>query len=286
MADLDIDKRRQFYIKYNKKVMTNSKLLGLKLLRDYSDPKTVKRILDFCRDLPDQKDRPFIYCECDIPFIDALGSMLDKLGDEAIADFFIEAFSNSLVTYDDTLDIGDSISRVTIDGDTASFEISLPNSNKETNLFYAANTHELTHYPFGPFERKIESLEFSEVLAMYFEYLMYKETSLDGYPFFMNNRLIMLDSNCEDLEVDAKYAANPDILGIDPKYYHGSLASGNEYLESLEYVLNLIAREGDQELVIKSISRVIKGDSDLSREAKKLDIDTKDYKQLRKIIKN
>ena len=115
---------------------------------------------------------------------------------------------------------------------------------------------------------------------------MYQETSIDGFPYFINNRLVLLNDTCEDLRDDLYYANNPHFLGIDEENYEGVLSANNAYLESLEYVLNLIEREKqDSRTVNKSISRILQGESTCVDEAKKLDIDTTCHKQLRKVIK-
>ena len=284
MKSFDIDKKRQFYIKSNENAKTSRNMLGLGLLRDYKDPSTLKRISDFCNFFKEYNEL-FLYREIDILFIDALANLLDRIDDDKISEFFIKAYLDSKIIYDD-LDISESKAAIFSKDGKINYQVMLPDKYKNTNLSYAILTHELTHYLLALKERKIDAFEFSEVLSIYFEYLMYQETSIDGFPYFINNRLVLLNDTCEDLRDDLYYANNPHFLGIDEENYEGVLSANNAYLESLEYVLNLIEREKqDSSTVNKSISRILQGESTCVDEAKKLDIDTTCHKQLRKVIK-
>ena len=283
MADDVIEKKIKFYTGYDKKARTAIDNLNLYLLRDYCDRDYLMKMAEFCKNNP-ISEKPFIFCDSKHSFIDTLAEMLDKIGEDSISMYFIEAFQESKINYVKDLYVGDSTSKIS--RQSGDFHIFIPDGNRNSNLTYAILTHELTHYLLKRVDRKEDAFEYSEALSIFFEYLMYKEASKNGKTFFLNNRLSLLSNNCSDLTDDLHYALNPEILGIDSKIYEGVIASNNCYLESAEYALQLIERaKDDKKAVYSLIGDILEGKSTCVKATQKLDIDTSNYKQLRKVIK-
>ena len=78
----------------------------------------------------------------------------------------------------------------------------------------------------------------------------------------------------------------PLFLGIDPKYYGNAIASDLCYVESFEYVLNLIEQlKTNRKDVQLSISNIILGETSCIEESKRLDINPTKFKKIKKLIK-
>lgn len=285
MEKANVKNLRQFYITSDAINRSKRENLKLVLLRDYTDPLVVRRIRDITCDLPNF-DMPFIFENSRDSYLVTLIELLNRIGDEDIKTFFVNAYNNTVITHIDDLMFGESKVKIFKKDDRVIFQICLPSSEKNSNLSYAIITHELSHYMLTNDDRPKEAFEYSEALPMYFEYLTYNEVCDNGYHFFINNRLASLNDDYKDLKDDLEFAGKPSILGIDPKYYQEYLAKGNCYLESLEYALNLIDRASeDKKAVYESIRKILLGESTCLEEGKVLDIDTSRYDKLQKILK-
>ena len=148
-------------------------------------------------------------------------------------------------------------------------------------------SHEIGHIPELDLVRK-SYLEYTEALPIFMEYLCElrrhrdKQEALD---YFLIERLPMEQSEASDILKIYKNTEHPNHL---IRLYHQQLfADYYKYLESLEFVLQLIDRmDTDKEAVGKEIEAILMGKS-LIETAKSLDIETdgcektlKEYKRM------
>ena len=148
-------------------------------------------------------------------------------------------------------------------------------------------SHEIGHIPELDLVRK-SYLEYTEALPIFMEYLCElrrhpdKKEALD---YFLIERLPMEQSEASDILKIYKNTEHPNEL---IRLYHQQLfADYYKYLESLEFVLQLIDRmDSDKEAVGKEIEAIIMGKS-LIETARSLDIETdgcertlKEYKRM------
>lgn len=219
------------------------------------------------------------------PFNMSLMDLLCLLDNEEVASYFIKSYLSSQVVKDPKIDIRDSKALIKLNEDNSfSFFVKLPSDVFDNDLLCAAYAHELTHFSMFLHDKIKDRYEHSEVLSIFVEYLMYKV--LGTSENFFNNRLSLLKENFLDLSDDLEYARFPNRLEIDRNLYTGSLIGEISYIDSFEYVLNLINREKtDSKEVYKSISRLLLGTSNTDIEGKKLDFDINEHEEIKKLIK-
>lgn len=257
-----------------------------KLLYDYKDKEFLKKISDLTkREIPDSYK--FIFNPVHEQFIDSLYNLLKNFDDQEVSDFFNYVFRHSRIRHSNRLNINESKAVTTIDQDGKyKFDIEVSNITS-VDILAAEIIHELTHFSSFIYSNKEDALEYSEVLSMFFEFLMYEELLKEkGKDTFISNRMSMLQDNFKEMQENIHYAINPSYLEINPEVYTNVLASDLTYIESFEYVLGLIERrEKDKTAVNNSVKDILTGKSTCVDEREKLDIDTSSYKKLKKMIK-
>ena len=254
-----------YYISYNKLQKKLNEKTCFKLKYDYCDQCTLKKIkhLSDLR-IPSMFKKKEIITN--IPCIDAISMVLDEIDDDRIVDFFESSlFFANFIKKD--IDVEESKSRVFLDNSKVLFEVIVPETVYNSDLLNASIIHELAHFSLVYGKDNVDYLEYSEVLPIFFEYLMYCALDKEnGYNRFVNNRFGMLNSNIEDLRQDIMYALNPNYLNIAQENYVYSIALNLTYLESIEFVLQLIeARKKGKSSVDKLIGSALVGDESLMR---------------------
>lgn len=287
MEIVDVDKKIKFYKSSNERHKISRDIWGLYLKNDYSNKEYLMKLKELCNLI--QGINPyFSYSKVHESFSDDLIKILKMMNDDRIISFFQNAINGSSIDYCDDLYVGETKALLVNEKESSNSKLHIlfPTTNLNTNISYSALIHELVHYSLVKPHVK-EAMEYSEVLSMFFEYLMYMNTSDAGDQYFYNNRLVSLCNDKTCFNEDLNFALDEDILGISPEYYEGALSSSATYYDSLEYALQLIERNGeDKKLVMDSIGKILQGESSCDIESKKLDIDTSSYKELKKIITN
>ncbi len=288
MLNLTQDQLKKYFTGFSNAYASKILKFGkYKLLYDYQDKEFLKKIADLTeRKIP--SDFKFIFNPIYEQFSDSLYNLLKNFNDQEVTDFFNYVFEHSRIKHSDKLNIQESRAITTIDKDGKyKFDIEVPNITS-VDILAAEIIHELTHFSsFIYNSNKEDALEYSEVLSMFFEYLMYEELLKEkGKDTFISNRISMLRENFKEMKENLHYAINPSYLEINPEVYTNVLASDLTYIESLEYVLGLIERrEDDKRAVNNSIKDILTGKSTCIDEREKLDIETSNYKKLKKMIK-
>ena len=212
---------------------------------------------------------------------------LKVFNNSTIVDYFTEKTKNIRIIRDRKNATGE-----------ANMEFVKPNSKQtQYTMFLPKGTlyvsdqlsysHEIGHIPELDLVRK-SYLEYTEALPIFMEYLCElrrhpdKKEALD---YFLIERLPMEQSEASDILKIYKNTEHPNEL---VRLYHQQLfADYYKYLESLEFVLQLIDRmDSDKEAVGKEIEAIIMGKS-LIETARSLDIETdgcertlKEYKRM------
>lgn len=278
---------KKIYI--NREKMLNKTFVGchFKLKYDYCDDKTLNKI-EALLDNQTSSDKKFIDLEVEKPFYEYFFGILDELNSDKIFNLMSEIYFKAELLKDKDKTIEDCYSRVEIDlNNQFVYSINMPDQEKDSGMLYAAYAHELIHLPQIVRKRNYEYLEYSEVLSMYFEYLMYDKISHgNGKKVFLNNRIRQLYNSKDDFQTDLYYAKNDEILNIPRSSYSLTLANCLSYYESLEYVLDLIdyARENEKNKMSDLVYRVLFDKSSMKDEAEDLKIDTSKYSKILKMI--
>ena len=270
MVNIDDSKKIKYYVSSNNEHAISRNVWGLYVRNNYHDLNVLLKLRTLCG-MIQYFDSLFAKYKVSLSYDEVLNEVLELIDDDKTSSFFESARKHSSIDYRDDLIIGESKARIIGEKDSAitRLQIIIPKSTEKTNIGYSALTHELVHYSLVRPHVK-EAIEYSEALPMFFEYLIYNNTTNDGDEYFYNNSAIHWER-----------------LGIDRKYYEGSLAASTSYYDSFEYALQLIERiKEDKDTVKKSIGSILQGETSCDIEAKKLDIDTSSYKYLRKVIDN
>ena len=219
------------------------------------------------------------------PFLDNLVGLLEKIDDEIIRSFFIKVYSITKFK-EDNLPVSECSSKIVVDNGDYALQVFVPKREVETNLVHAAIMHELAHFSLL-YSNKPEFLEYSEVLSMFYEYLMHKEISdFFGDKLFIDNRMDMMRKTFSDLEQDLHFARRPELLGINKRFYRLPIAESVSYIDSLEYVLNLKdRRQEDKSYVDKHLGRIIIGEETFGELEKDLDFDVSKHEKILSLIK-
>ena len=211
-----------------------------KLKYDYTNDYFLKKVDSLVSNKVPNKYH-YICHNVDSSFLDCFSEILDDINDEELLNYLSLIFTNTDICKDNDIDYDDIESKIIKDNyGNLEFKVIIPNAESDSNVLYAALIHELIHFPQLISESE-KIYENSEVLSMYFEYLMY-EKLVPGYglDIFINNRLISLKNVFKILKSDLYYAINPDILNIKNDKYSLVLASYISYIEGIEQTLNLI----------------------------------------------
>ena len=284
----DREKLRDYFIQYDKNVISDFVKEYYKLKYDYSSPLTIAMLEDLINcDFSNFND--IVVKDTDKPFKDYFLSVNKDLKDERVYNHFLSVLSSAKIIKREGYDFENTRARITMNDDRSnSLTIEIP-SKSDSNLLYAALMHEYTHlFMFTKNKnRQVDCYEYSEVPSMYLEYLMYKKMDPEnGLSDFINNRIISIKSSLMDCEEDLLYAKNPNYLMLPTDIYNAPLSSELSIPEGLEYVLNLIDREEELKgCSYDLIAKVLLGVSTCEKEAKILDIDTSKFKKIKKLTK-
>ena len=287
METKDKIRLRNFFIAYTNTYGNNIREGNYSLKYDYSSRETLQMIDSLIR-----TDRPKEYKLIERPteytFIDNLSKVLVDMDNDKVNDFFCNIVSFAKQEKESGLDVTDCRARIIQDENGLRFIIKVPDRNYETDFLHAAIAHEFAHFSLFLGKNRSDTYEYSEALSMFFEYMMYCSANGKelGNSRFENNRIYMLDDTFEDIKEDLFYALHPECLGIDPKYYKVPLAANLAYPESFEFTLQLIERrEEDKKYVDDYIGSLLLGSASVEEMAYDLDIETKNYPKLTKLLK-
>lgn len=287
MHNLTEDQLGRYYVHYSDFYMASTILPGkYKLMYDYQNPIFLERISKLV-----ENEIPINYSfklhPVFVPFNNFFENLLIKFNDERVSKFFKYVFQNCNIKSNDKLNIYESksIIKSSKNGET-SFNIEISDVSC-VDILAVELIHELTHF-YSVYKKTYDALEYSEVLPMFFEYLMYQEIyNEQGEDIFVNNRLFMLKENFGNLKETLNYAVNPSYLKIDTKFYSEVLASDLCYIDSFEFVLSLISKSKEnKEEVNRIIGNILSGTTTCIEEAKRKEIDTSSYKNIKKLIKS
>lgn len=275
-----------FYIKYTEKHKRLLEQSDLRLKYNYSDKAVLAQLEMLSKiSIPEYYQREEHFT--DNSFLDNLYVLLQGMDNDKITNYFLGAYLSAKINRIDGLHMDDCRAGIIKDDKKITFNIDIPNIDIETDTLHAAIMHELSHFSLLLGKSRSDIYEYSEALSIFFEDMMYKAINgKAGERIFIKNRLTMLRDTYDDLEEDLFYAKNPHYLGIDSKYYEMCLASNISYPESFEYVLQLLKRRKEDHIYVDNmIGGLLFGEDSLEGAAKKLDINTSNYRETLKLIR-
>ncbi len=279
------NKFSNYYISYNKIKKEVFSKTNLKLKYNYCDINVLEKVHNVTSiNIPKQYTNT--ERKVNSSFIDYLSIIIAEMDNEKILEYFEKVLEISRFNYSE-IDMDESMSRIISKNNELLFDVVLPKRKENTDLLSAATIHELSHFSLFLSKDKKDVYEYSEVLPFFFEYMMYSAIHKEkGKNKFISNRMKMIEDNINDLETDLFYAMHPNYLGINPENYEYSIASALTYIESFEYVLQLInLKEKDKDIIYDEIGKMLIGESTLERSAKKMDINIDDYKNIYKLCR-
>jgi hypothetical protein len=281
----EIGKITNFYISYNKMKEEVLSKTNLRLKYDYCNLDVLEKVQDVALLIMPNFDKAR-EIKTELSFIDYLSSIICEMDSEKILEFFEKTLEISNINHK-RIGMNECTSRIIAKNNRIKFDITLPIRKRNTDLLSVATIHELSHYSLYLNRDKMDIYEYTEVLPIFFEYMMYSIIyKNEGKEKFINNRLRMIGNNIDDLEIDLMYATNPHYLNISPENYEFSIASALTYIESFEYVLQLIEnRENNKKEVDETIGKMLMGEQTLEETTKKLDINVDNYNHIYKLIK-
>ena len=284
---IDNEKLVKFYLKRSKFLNNTFNNCKFKLKYDYSSTKTLDRIYSLL-DFHNNNKKQLIDFEVDQPFHEYFFDVINDFNNKKLFDLMSIYFFKTEILKDKDKTIEDCYSVIHPEKDNDfKYLISMPDQEKDTAMLYASYAHELIHFPQLLRRKNYEFMEYSEVLSMFFEYLMYEKMSNGkGKEIFINNRIVQLNDNRNDLETDLYYAKNNDILGLPRETYSIILADYLSYYDGLEFVLNLIDYDdvNDKKKISDLLSRVLFDKSSMKNESENLEIETSGYSKILKLI--
>ena len=284
---LSKDILKKIYINRNKMLSKTFNSAHLKLKYDYTSELTLRKIESILEN-QNSSNKEFIDFEVDKPFYEYFFEVLDDFDSDKIFNLLSSFYSKVEILKDSEKTIADCSSRIGIDQDSQFvYSINGPEQENDTGMLYAAYAHELVHFPQFVRKRNYEYAEYTEVLSMYFEYLMYEKMYPGkGKKIFINNRIKQLYDNKSDFEKDLFYAKNDSILKLPRESYSFALADSLSYYEGLDYVLSLIdySKENDKKKISDVVYRVLFDLSSMKDEAERLKIDPSKCSKILKII--
>ncbi len=280
------EKMQNYYISYNNYLKKSAVALGSILKYDYKDKEFLKKLKDIiCAAIPiEYQKEQFLVNR---PFSYYLSKVIFDFNSDIVIEYFGRVLSVvQIVDKDPDLELEDCIGRFYKDSnDMLEYKIFIPKTDFPSNLLYTAMMHELSHF-YMIYAKQEDFYEYSEVLSMFFEFLMHKAINEEkGYNDFINCRMEMLGNMNRDGKDDINYALNPSILKLQRSTYAYPLATSVSYIEGLEYVLKLLdRREEDRPLVDEVINRVLLGEMNFRDVASILDIDSSNYDKINKLL--
>ncbi len=284
---IERDQLKQYYIYKDRMLDKTFDVCHFKLKYDYGDIKTINKIEALLENQV-QDNKKLIDTEVNKPFYEYFFEILDEFDSDKIFNLLSAYYFKSEILKDRDRTIADCSSRIDIDvNNNFKYSIKLPDLEKDSSMLYAAYAHELVHFPQLNRKRNYEYMEYSEVLSMFFEYLMYEKINPGkGKKIFINNRIKQLWDNKYDFENDLFYAKNNHVLELKRDKFALLLASYLSYYEGFEYTLSLIdyTKENNQKKLSDLVYNVLFDESSMKEEAEKLRIDTSKYSKILKII--
>lgn len=272
---LDKEKIRINYLNRNALLKRTFDCCGFTLKYDYTDDKNIDKFARIVShkipsnyQLFDQKE--------ETPFVEHYLSVLYEFGNEKLYDLMTMYYLKTNVLKDKNKTIEDCRGGISKNENNENiYSINGPDQDN-TSLLYASYIHELFHFPQLIQRNNKEYYEYSEVISMYFEYLMYEELFPNmGYSVFVNNRLSLLDDLRNDFCDDIITRRNYEFFKIPKETFSILLADYASYYEGIEYVLNLIElNKSDPKEVKNMIARVLFDRSSCKIEAEKHGINT------------
>lgn len=284
---LSNDILKKIYINRNKMLSKTFNSAHLKLKYDYTSELTLRKIESILEN-QNSSSKEFIDFEVNKPFYEYYFEVLDDFDSDKIFNLMSSFYSKVEILKDAEKTVADCSSRIGIDQDSQFvYSINGPEQESDTGMLYAAYAHELAHFPQFVRKRNYEFAEYSEVLSMYFEYLMYEKMYPGkGKKIFINNRIKQLYDNKSDFEKDLFYAKHDSILNLPRDNYSFTLADSLSYYEGLDYVLSLIdySKENNKKEISDIVYRVLFDLSSMKDEAERLKIDPSKCSKILKII--
>lgn len=284
---LSNDILKKIYINRNKMLSKTFNSAHLKLKYDYTSELTLRKIESILEN-QNSSSKEFIDFEVNKPFYEYYFEVLDDFDSDKIFNLMSSFYSKVEILKDAEKTVADCSSRIGIDQDSQFvYSINGPEQESDTGMLYAAYAHELAHFPQFVRKRNYEFAEYSEVLSMYFEYLMYEKMYPGkGKKIFINNRIKQLYDNKSDFEKDLFYAKHDSILNLPRDNYSFTLADSLSYYEGLDYVLSLIdySKENNKKKISDIVYRVLFDLSSMKDEAERLKIDPSKCSKILKII--
>ena len=282
------DKIREMYINRNKLKQKTFQNGHFKLKYDYTANETLNRLAARYEN-QHFNNRDYMDMGVKRPFCDTFLEILDSFDSDKIFNLLSRIYCSTEIVSKPNLFIEDMITDIEVNRDTNElrYRIIGPEQEKDTAMLYASYAHELLHIPQLLRKRYYEYYEYSEVLSMYFEYLVYDKISHgNGKKMFLNNRIKQLNMNKSDYEDDLSIAKNNHLLEADRDLFSLQLAEDVSYYEGLEYALALIdyTNEHGKKKMGDIIYRVLYDQSSMKDEAEKLKIDTSKCSRLLKMF--
>ena len=269
-----------YYISFNKLQKALNEKTNFRLKYDYCNQYTLQKMKKLSNvNIPSAFKKKEIITN--VSCIDAISKVLDEMDEDKIIDFFETSLYYARFIEKD-IDVEESKSRVLLDNSKLLFEVIVPNTDHNSDLLNASIIHELAHFSLIYCKDNVDYLEYSETLPIFFEYMSYCALDKEnGYDCFINNRLGMLKANIEDLKQDIMYALNPSYLNIAQENYVYSIASNITYLESIEFVLQLIeARKNEKTSIDKLIGRALVGEETLKGMEEKIGLKVSNHQKI------
>ena len=278
---IDKEKLKLYYINKDKLLKRTYDFCGFVLKRDYTDDKIIDKISNLLShkipsnyQLIDQKEKK--------PFVENYFNVLYDFDNEKLYDLMTMYYLKTNVLKDKNITIEDCIGGIRFgENNEEIYSINSPDQD-DTSLLYASYIHELFHFPQLIQRKNKECYEYSEVVSMYFEYLMYEELFPNmGLNVFVNNRLYHLEDLRLDFIDDVIARRNYEYFNLPKETFSILLGSYMSYYEGIEYVLNLIElNKNDPKEVKKMITRILFDNSSCKKEAEKHNIETSSFSKL------
>ena len=281
---IDKDNLRKFYIESNEQLKKKLEALDFKLKYDYEDPETLNYFLRLSEIIVPRVElverieyRSFLEC---------LKEMLNGIDNPIVKDYFLRMYSLTEFDSSPSVELNCSKSSIIKNGNNLSFKLALPEYPYDVNFLFSTITRGLAQF-YMFYGNCRDYYEYSEVLPIFFEYLMLQTCDKEnGEQDFIDYHLNALNDNLSDLNNDLFFAINDEYLKINRHFYSLCLADTMSYIESFEYVLNLIDRRNeDKEYVDFQVASVLARETSLQKVAQDLDIKVSKYQKIRKLTR-
>lgn len=268
-----IDNERAFQMKFKQK--------GIAPIIDFTGRKVLRDIERIAGLVPEDLNPMFYYLS--LEFSKYLDLVLKDMNNQEISNYFHYVNSICGVYYSNS------------PRETATFDFIAENNNlsgliflspyDSTNNYAVELIHELSHfydYYNAHYGKTVEPHELTEVLPIFFEYMMYLKTSPNGYEDFVRNKtfdVFAFGSLKEFFRI-------PNLSPEDRERSKYLLTKEIQYICGFNYVLQLIERrKQDKRLVDSEIAHVLYGRKNSVAMAQKLDINYAKFKPLEKTLR-